>query len=448
MLNTFSDCGSLTSIIIPNGVITICDYTFDGCSSLTSLTIPNSITSIGEGTFTDCSSLSSVTIPNSVTSIGYIAFAGCRNISSVYISDLSAWCKIKCDTNAGPFIPSTYHLYINGVELKQLTIPNDISSIGNYAFYGCSYIASIIIPNNVTTIGESAFQNCIQAEYLKMPEYLQIIKKATFKGCNSLKTVIIPSTVEFIYQEAFADCSALSNIYALPSTPPYIYNNTFSNYSVPVNVPNESVEAYSTHDIWQNFNNIVGIPAENNITMNKVCGDYWATFFSSVSNYQADVNTTVYTATKEGNMLNLVEVTDRIVKAGEGIILKSTSSTATLTLTATAATDRYFNDNVLEGVDEATAQATGNTYYVLSNENSKLGFYKYTGTLGANKAFISVTDSNAPTFYDISDWTTGVNSTYKDNREVSNDMIYNLNGQRVIAPQKGFYIINGHKVIK
>jgi hypothetical protein len=63
----FSGCSGLTSVTIPNSVMSIDYAAFEGCSGLTSVTIPNSVTSIGDEAFTNCSGLTSVTIPNSVT---------------------------------------------------------------------------------------------------------------------------------------------------------------------------------------------------------------------------------------------------------------------------------------------------------------------------------------------------------------------------------------------
>ncbi len=78
----FSKCSGLASLTIPNGVVSIEDSAFQRCSSLTSVTIPGSVTSIGDWAFADCSSLTSVTIPDSVTSIGKWAFSGCDNLKS------------------------------------------------------------------------------------------------------------------------------------------------------------------------------------------------------------------------------------------------------------------------------------------------------------------------------------------------------------------------------
>ena len=82
--SAFFGCESLTSINIPNNVISIGDYVFCGCSSLTKIEIPNSVTSIGDYTFYQCSALTKINIPNSVTSIGDGAFARCSSNFTIY----------------------------------------------------------------------------------------------------------------------------------------------------------------------------------------------------------------------------------------------------------------------------------------------------------------------------------------------------------------------------
>ena len=119
----FYNCFGLTSITIPNSVVSIGYDAFYGCSSLTSFTIPNRVTSIGNDAFNGCSGLTSIIIPNSVTSIGNAAFSGCSGLTSIII-------------------------------------PNSVTSIGNAAFSGCSGLTSITIPNSVTSIGDYAFSRC------------------------------------------------------------------------------------------------------------------------------------------------------------------------------------------------------------------------------------------------------------------------------------------------
>jgi hypothetical protein len=82
--NAFDGCFNLTNVTIPNSVTNIEAYVFDNCSKLTSVTIPNRLTRIEEYTFYYCSSLTNVTIPASVTSIGNDAFYACSKLTRVY----------------------------------------------------------------------------------------------------------------------------------------------------------------------------------------------------------------------------------------------------------------------------------------------------------------------------------------------------------------------------
>jgi hypothetical protein len=119
----FRNCASITSVTIPNTVVSIEGHAFHTCTNLASITIPDSVTSIGDMAFTDCASLTSITIPDSVTSIGEMAFYGCTS-------------------------------------LKSVTIPSGVTSIGKRAFSYCRSLTSITIPNSVTSIGEEAFDGC------------------------------------------------------------------------------------------------------------------------------------------------------------------------------------------------------------------------------------------------------------------------------------------------
>jgi hypothetical protein len=112
------------------------------------------------------------------------------------------------------------------------------------------------MPNSITIVGESVFEKCSGIKTLKLSDKLKIIKKAAFKGCNRLKSLTIPSSVEFIYQEVFANCNGLEGINALPTVPPFLYDNSFSNFSVLLKVPRGCKEAYQTAQGWKNFTKI------------------------------------------------------------------------------------------------------------------------------------------------------------------------------------------------
>ncbi len=121
------------------------------CSSYVTgeVTIPGSVTSIGNSAFESCAGITSVIIPNSVDSIGQWAFNGCRNLTGVYINDIAAWCTINfLAYNSNPLY-FAHKLYLNDELITDLVIPNGVTSIGNYAFYGYSGLTSI---TNYSTI--------------------------------------------------------------------------------------------------------------------------------------------------------------------------------------------------------------------------------------------------------------------------------------------------------
>ena len=131
--NAFFNCTGLTSVTIPNSVIIIRNNAFSGCSALTSITIPNSIEYIGESAFAGCSALTSITVEK-----GNLAYNSRENCNAV----------IDSETNE----------LILGC--KNTVIPNSVTSIGNYAFYGCYGLTSVTIPNSVKKIDYHAFHDC------------------------------------------------------------------------------------------------------------------------------------------------------------------------------------------------------------------------------------------------------------------------------------------------
>ena len=189
-LNDEEDFGGLTSVIIPNSVISIGNSAFSGCSGLTSVVIPNSVTSIGNYTFRGCISLTSVVIPNSVTSISTGAFSGCSSLTSVVIGDSV--------TSIGK------DAFRNCSGLTSVVIPNSVTSIGFYAFYGCSNLTSIVIPNSVTSIGWYAFSGCSGLVSVEIPNSVISIGYYAFEYCSGLKEVNYLGTIDEWAQIGFS----------------------------------------------------------------------------------------------------------------------------------------------------------------------------------------------------------------------------------------------------
>ena len=249
--SVFSGCSRLRSVAIPDGVTSIGNRAFYRCSGLESIAIPDSVTQIGDEAFSNCTNMRSVTIGNGVLSIGERAFDNCKALTGVYISDVAAWCKISFSNIYASDNPLCYahNLYVDGLLLKDLTlpasvkkigdiafynctnllsvaIPNSVTNIGSSAFYGCSGLSSIAIPNSVTNIGSSAFYGCSGLTSIEMPDSVTSIGPSAFYGCSGLTSIEIPDSVTSIGWDAFRGCTGLENI-AIPNSVTSIGRDAF-----------------------------------------------------------------------------------------------------------------------------------------------------------------------------------------------------------------------------
>ena len=231
----------LTSIYIPNNVVSIGDYAFGHCENLTSVTIPKNVMRIGKNPFADCSSLTSIivdsenkqydsrnncyaiietgtnnlisgckntiipdgviaigeyalsgcrlltniTIPESVTKIGEGAFSGCSSlIKTNYSGDIANWFNIQFANSGSNPIACSHNFYINDKEITNLVVPNTVDSIYSYTFLSCKSLTSLTIPRSVQNIGNLSFAGCSSLSSIVIDKRNK--QYSSYSNCNAI----------------------------------------------------------------------------------------------------------------------------------------------------------------------------------------------------------------------------------------------------------------------
>ena len=163
----------------------------------------------------------SISIPNtvvssgttySVTSIGDWAFSGCSGLTSIKIPNSV--------TSIGDYA------FFGCSGLTSIKIPNSVTSIGNEAFVSCSGLASIEIPNSVTSIGDKAFWDCTGLASATIGNSVTSIGTWAFHNCGGLTSIEIPNSVTSIGLGAFSDCRGLTSIVVKTGNTYYDSRNT------------------------------------------------------------------------------------------------------------------------------------------------------------------------------------------------------------------------------
>lgn len=204
----FQQCTGLTSVTIPNSVTVIDTMAFRSCRALTSITLPSSLTKLGKEALYECSGLSVIHIPASVTTIDELALGFCHNITAITVASGNTVYDSRNNCNA--IVETSTNKLIAGCQSS--TIPNTVTSIGNYAFYRCDNLQSIAIPNSVTSIGVEAFAYCLQMASLTLSNSLTTIEEEAFAFCSHLTNINIPASVRNLGARPFRHCSGLTTL--------------------------------------------------------------------------------------------------------------------------------------------------------------------------------------------------------------------------------------------
>ena len=230
----FRSCKNLTSVTMPNSLTSIGENSFDACIDLTSMIIPDSVKSIGEHAFYTCTSLKNVTIGNSLNMISNFVFVGCNSLENIMVDENNLnyssidgvlFNKKKTELILYPVgnsrnaysIPNSvtsigYYAFWGCTNLRNIKIPNNVESIGDYAFYNCTSLTSVTIPNSVTSIGNDAFYRCSSLTSVTIPNSVTSIGNNAFYGCSSLTSVTIPDSVTSIGYSALSSCTSVTSI--------------------------------------------------------------------------------------------------------------------------------------------------------------------------------------------------------------------------------------------
>ena len=234
----FYNCGGLESVTIGNGVTSIDDYAFYNCGGLESVTFGENsqLTSIGSWAFRNCSNLTSITIPDSVASIGGSAFEGCYHLYQVTnLSDLlitiggadngyvAYYAKVLIDKEGNKTYKEeasgfTYIDTIEGFRFMRenddytliayfgdedtVTLPENING-STYTIYRMHGVKNVILPNTMTSIGVEAFYDCSSLISVVVPDSVTSIEQNAFGNCSNLISIILPDSITSISIGAF-----------------------------------------------------------------------------------------------------------------------------------------------------------------------------------------------------------------------------------------------------
>lgn len=219
--------------------------------------VPDGVIEICSGAFADCYDLTSISLPASIAFIWGYAFENCYCLDTVYYrSQASQWESVKVDEEGNDYffeaelvcakelsgkcgeslawtLDESGTLSITGTGamtdydpesgtaapwadsaelIAGVTIASGATSIGSYAFSGCSAMESISIPASVTNVGDGAFYGCASLEAAELPSGVAGVGKQMFYGCELLASVTLPASVTSIGKQAFYGCAALESI--------------------------------------------------------------------------------------------------------------------------------------------------------------------------------------------------------------------------------------------
>lgn len=216
---------NLCGVILPDSVVTIGADAFTWCNNLVEITIPDSVSGTLDG-FDDCDKLRKVTIGTGVTGVTRSCFKSCEVLSEIVVNEGNTVYDSRNHCNA--IIETATGKLITGC--AGTVIPDGVTGISEWAFYGNDALTDITIPNGVKSIGEDAFSECTNLTSVVIGDGLREFGLGAFRYCENLKTVTLGKNVEIIGECAFSDCTALTSI-TIPTSVESIDDDAFAGCS-------------------------------------------------------------------------------------------------------------------------------------------------------------------------------------------------------------------------
>ena len=208
----FGNCSSLSEINIPDSVISIANSAFTSCSKATVLTLGKNVETIGDYAFYYCSKIKDIVIPNSVKQLGKYSFASCAfnnvvidaetigeyTFSNTSIGNLSIGENVRTIGS---------HAFYGTGSLTGLTITNGVEELGDYCFQYNRSLKSVSIPGSIKNMGIGVFENCTSLTNVTLEDGITMIGEDAFYGCSKLSAITIPNSVMYIGSYALSNCA-------------------------------------------------------------------------------------------------------------------------------------------------------------------------------------------------------------------------------------------------
>lgn len=240
-------CSSLTSITLPTGITQLPQGLFYGCTSLETYIVPSTVTSIVGNTFYDCTSLREVTLPDNLSAISSGMFYNCSALTTVNVPSQLTYIGDSAFYGCRLLVSFPFPAGLTGIGSRAffgcsalsdaIVIPEAMTSIGQETFKGCSSIPTVsFIGANLSDISREAFSNCTSITEVTLPESIYYIREYAFWGCTSLATItVLAETPPRTYSSCFGNHAA-GRIFKVPGSVVNDYKDSsfWSSYSTSI----------------------------------------------------------------------------------------------------------------------------------------------------------------------------------------------------------------------